>query len=278
MSWNSSTLSHVGNVRKLNEDSCLDRAEIGLWVVADGMGGHAAGDLASQLIVNTLAKLPAPDSLTGFVNSVEDGLLAANRRLVTMAGETKQTIGSTVVVLLVHGAHGVYMWAGDSRLYRLRNGKLTQLTTDHSQVESMIQQGIISRAEAGGHPAGNMVTRAVGASENLFVDVDMTRLEAGDRYLLCSDGLDKHVADREIEKILGQGSPEDVAQKLIDVTLSRGAVDNVTVSVIEILPPGAASKRPPYAAEAGTDAEFADEDPDTTLPGANTAPPRHQSD
>lgn len=267
-------MSHVGKVRKLNEDSCLDRADIGLWVVADGMGGHAAGDLASQLIVNTLAKVPQPAKLSTFVESVEDGLLAANKRLVAMSGETKQTTGSTVVALLLHGEHAVYMWAGDSRLYRLRDGKLTQLTTDHSQVESMIEQGLISREEASGHPAGNMVTRAVGASENLFVDLDMTAVQPGDRYLLCSDGLDKHVADREIEKILGQGLPKEAAQKLIDVTLSRGAIDNVTVSVVEILAPGA-QVASAADAEEDEDTEFAEQDPDTTLPAIGPGAPEH---
>lgn len=232
--WTSATISHVGMVRKLNEDSCLDRSDVGMWVVADGMGGHAAGDVASQLIVNTLAKVEPKGSLSEIVDQVEQGILQVNGRLVSTARETKQTSGSTVVALVVSGDYGVYLWAGDSRLYRLRSGLLEQLTTDHSQVESFVEQGLISREDAEGHPAANMVTRAVGASDDLFLDVDITHLEPGDRYLLCSDGLDKHLKNPEIQDILGNGEPQEAAQKLIDITLSRGAVDNVTVSVVSI--------------------------------------------
>jgi len=234
LSWISSTISHVGMVRKLNEDSCLDRNDIGMWVVADGMGGHAAGDVASQLIVKTLENLGPQEGLSGMVTQVENGILQANESLVKTAQETKQTTGSTVVVLLTCGKHGAYLWAGDSRLYRLRGGSLEQLTTDHSQVESFIEQGLITRSEAEGHPAGNMVTRAVGANMNLFLDVDIVELAAGDRFLLCSDGLDKHLKEQEIEDILGKGEPKEAAQTLVDVTLSRGAADNVTVSVVSI--------------------------------------------
>jgi serine/threonine protein phosphatase PrpC len=238
--WKSATITHVGNVRKLNEDSCLDRADIGLWVVADGMGGHAAGDVASQTVVQTLAALPAHATLPAFVNAVEDGILEANERLVAMAAETKQTSGSTVVALIASQGYGVVLWAGDSRIYRLRNGSFKQMTTDHSQVELFIEQGLITREEAVNHPAGNMVTRAVGAGPELYLEMDIVELEIGDRFLLCSDGLDKHVSDPEIADVLGQGPPAQAAQRLIDLTLSRGASDNVTVSVVEVLALGAA--------------------------------------
>jgi serine/threonine protein phosphatase PrpC len=240
--WTSSTVTHVGNVRKVNEDSCLDRGDVGLWVVADGMGGHASGDLASQLIVNTLAKIEPAKKLAEYVDRIEEALLKVNQRLIDMAAQTNQTSGSTVVVLLAFGRHGIIVWAGDSRIYRLRGGEIRQLTTDHSQVEMYVEQGLISREEAALHPAGNMVTRAVGAAADLFLELDIHELQHGDRYLLCSDGLDKHVADPEIAKILGKGDPKTAAQSLIDVTLARGAVDNVTVSVVEILGAGRNTK------------------------------------
>ncbi len=237
LTWRSTTLTDVGKVRKLNEDSCVDRGEIGLWVVADGMGGHASGDLASQMIVNTLAKLEPPKTLNDFIDRVEDGVMSANAALTKMAKESNQTSGSTVVTMIIRDGYGAFLWAGDSRLYRLREGSIKQLTTDHSQVELYIEQGLITRDEAVGHPAGNMVTRAVGAAEKLFLDIDITEIAAGDRYLLCSDGLDKHVADAEIEQIL-KDEDAGAAQKLIDVTLSRGATDNVTVSVVDIYAAG----------------------------------------
>ncbi len=232
--WTSSTISHVGKVRKHNEDSSLDRADVGLWVVADGMGGHASGDLASQLIVNTLAKVQRSDHLGEYIDRLEDALLSVNARLMAMSADTKQTSGSTVVALLAFDRFCVCLWAGDSRIYRLRGKEFRQLTTDHSQVEAFIEQGLITREEAATHPAGNMVTRAVGASADLFVEMDVLELKHGDKYLLCSDGLDKHVADTEMAQILAKGGPEAVAKALIELTLARGATDNVTVSVVEV--------------------------------------------
>jgi serine/threonine protein phosphatase PrpC len=232
--WTSVTLTHTGNVRKHNEDSCLDRADAGLWVVADGMGGHASGDLASQMIVNTLAKVEPGANLSAYVDRVEEALLSVNRKLVDMAAQTQQTSGSTVVGLIAFGQHAIILWAGDSRLYRRRGNELKQLTTDHSQVESYVEQGLLTREEAAIHPAGNMVTRAVGAAADLYVEMDIQELQNGDRFLLCSDGLDKHIADPEIAQILAKPDLREAAQTLIDVTLSRGAIDNVTVSVIDI--------------------------------------------
>jgi len=232
--WTSSAVTDVGKVRKLNEDAILDRGADGLWVVADGMGGHSAGDLASQLIVNSLGRVEPAAELADFVERVEDAVLDVNHRLYTVANAHNQTSGSTVVLLIARGGHAVVMWAGDSRLYRLRDGQLSRLTTDHTQVELYIERGLISRAEAEGHPSGNMVTRAVGVTDNLLLEMDLFELADGDRFLLCSDGLDKHVKDPEIEARLGSGDPASVARGLVDLTLSRGAVDNVSVCVVEM--------------------------------------------
>ena len=233
-SWTSALISDVGKVRKLNEDSGLDRGDEGLWVVADGMGGHSAGDLASQLIVNSLGKLELEDDLATLVEHVEDAVVHVNGRLFEVANAHNQTSGSTVVVLLMRGRYAVTMWAGDSRLYRWRDGELTQLTTDHTQIELYIEKGLLDRAEAEGHPSGNMVTRAVGVTDTLTMELDIHELADGDRFLLCSDGLDKHVKDPEIERILATGTPAEVARELVDLTLERGAIDNVTVCIVEV--------------------------------------------
>jgi serine/threonine protein phosphatase PrpC len=233
-SWTSALISDVGKVRKLNEDSGLDRCADGLWVVADGMGGHSAGDLASQLIVNSLGKLTLDDNLAPLVDQVEDAVVHVNERLFEVANAHNQTSGSTVVVLLMRGRHAVTMWAGDSRLYRLRGGELSQMTTDHTQIELYIEKGLLDRSEAEGHPSGNMVTRAVGVTDALAMEMDMYDLADGDRFLLCSDGLDKHVKDPEIARMLGAGSPAEAARALVDLTLERGAIDNVTVCVVEV--------------------------------------------
>lgn len=236
LSWSSHAISNVGKVRKHNEDSMLERPNIGLWVVADGMGGHAKGDVASQMIVESLKKIHEGTNLPRFINEIEDRITEVNRKLVETARKStkKITIGSTVVVLLAYDKYCVYIWAGDSRLYRLRDKRLQQVTTDHSQVEQYVEQGLISREEALVHPHGNMITRAVGATEDLFLDMDIQELARGDRFLLCSDGLTKHINDQEIQEYLGKGTAEECCQRLIETTLSRGAGDNVTVIIVDV--------------------------------------------
>ena len=235
-SWTSCGKTDVGKARKLNEDSMLVRPEVGMWVVADGMGGHEAGDVASQMVVNTLKEVPEGISLEKYIDDVEDALIGVNKKLIEIAnqGEKPTTIGSTVVVMLAYEKFCAFMWAGDSRLYRHRNGELVQLTIDHSQVQLYVEKGLITKEEAENHPQSNMITRAVGASENLVLDVDMQEMEKGDRYLLCSDGLTKHITDLDFENILAKGDIEKKCNELIDLTLARGAKDNVTAILIDI--------------------------------------------
>lgn len=236
LSWKSYGITDTGMVRKHNEDSLLDKPEIGLWAVADGMGGHAAGDVASQMIVNTLSKVHEGVTLDHYIDDIEDRLLEVNQKLIKRANESEKrlTIGSTVVVMVAYGNYCVFAWAGDSRLYRLRNNELRQMTTDHSQVELYVERGLITREEATVHPHGNMITRAVGATDDLFLDMDIQEMEKNDRYMLCSDGLTKHLSDFEIEDILQDGNEEECCKTLIDLTLERGAGDNVSVIVVDI--------------------------------------------
>ena len=236
LSWHAHGITNTGKVRKHNEDSLLERTEAGMWVVADGMGGHDGGDVASQMIVSFLKKIHEGISLDRYIDDIEDNLIEVNKKLIQKASEgaKRTTIGSTVVMMLAYDKYCVYLWAGDSRLYRLRDGKLRQMTADHSQVEQYVEQGLISREEAAVHPHGNMITRAVGASQNFFLDMDIQEMKKGDRYLLCSDGLTKHTLDYEFEERLGNGTVEEICKELIDLTLSRGAGDNVTAIVIDI--------------------------------------------
>lgn len=214
----------------------MDRGEIGLWVVADGMGGHAKGDVASQMIVESMKKVHEGVKLESYIDDIEERILDVNQKLVAKARESEKkiTIGSTVAIMLAYEKYCVYMWAGDSRLYRLRDKELRQMTTDHSQVEVYVEQGLISREEAAVHPHGNMITRAVGAAEVLFLDMDIQEMKSGDRYLLCSDGLTKHTNDYEFEEMLQDGSPEETCKAMIQQTLDRGAGDNVTAIVIDV--------------------------------------------
>ncbi len=229
-------ISHPGKVRKINEDACINSDHVGLWAVADGMGGHSAGDVASHKVVTGLNNVKPASTFRDFVNSVEDQFLKSNAELREYSNHelNNRTIGSTVAALLIFQEYCAYMWAGDSRIYRLREGELKQLTRDHSQVEDMVEQGLLAREEADGHPDSNVITRAIGADDRLYIDMNVDEVKIGDTYLICSDGLSKHVKFDEIAQTLGQGTAIDICTQLINITLERGATDNVTVSVVKV--------------------------------------------
>jgi len=226
--------THVGLVRSVNEDAILGFSAIGLWVVADGVGGADVGDRASQLIVRSLGNLPGPASAAGFLAEVRYSLEQVNRQLRAEAAARGRgrLIASTVVCLLFEGRF-CCVWAGDSRIYRLRNNRFEQITHDHSEVQSLIDYGLISAEEARHHPSANVITRAVGAEDALHLDTVEGPIEPGDAFLLCSDGLTKVVDDAEIGAVLSSLSPSEVVRQLIQLTLDRGAPDNVSVAAVK---------------------------------------------
>ena len=234
--WECSGKTDIGKLRKINQDAFLTRSEAGMWLVADGMGGHSAGELASQTIVDTLNNANLPEPLNLKVDFLEDNLKAINRHLVMEARRRgpNTVIGTTVVILLAYQASCILLWAGDSRAYRFRDGKLLQLTRDHSQVEEMVRRGLLLREDAENHPLSNIITRAVGASDVLYVDIIDYDIEDGDIFLLCSDGLNKELRDTEIADILSQDAPvERLNQTLIERTLTKGGRDNVTTVLVK---------------------------------------------
>jgi len=224
-------MSHVGAVRKNNEDAFLHRPDIGVWAVADGMGGHAAGDIASQTVVECLTQLPANGDFSSLVDAAEDKLLEANRKLLTLAvNQHERTIGSTAVALVARERYAVCLWAGDSRLYRIRGKKIECLTQDHAMVEDLVSSGLMSREEASIHPQANRITRAIGAMPGLFVDMELFEIAPDDIYVLCSDGLYKELSETDILKTLN--GDEQAVDALINLALERRARDNVTVIAI----------------------------------------------
>lgn len=233
--WESASRSEVGNVRELNEDAWLDWSARGLWVVADGMGGHEAGDLASRMVVEELGQVRLPDTFSEFVDAVEDRVLDVNKRLYNMAmeGEEPRVIGCTLALMMAFGAHCLSIWAGDSRVYRRRKGKLEQMTRDHSEVEELIERGELSEESAGSHPSKNIITRAVGGAAQLYLDFSVQALEGDDRFLICSDGLYKDLSADEIEELLAVGSCVDACEQLLGTALSRECADNVTAIVVD---------------------------------------------
>ena len=233
--WNSCAQSDVGEVREINEDAVLERPEIGLWVVADGMGGHEVGDMASQMIVSALEEIDNAAGLNAIVSTVENALIDANKRMLDYANimlDTR-TMGSTVICLIIRGRVGVCLWAGDSRLYRFRNQELSQLSRDHSQVQELLQQGFIDPEQAADYPDSNVITRAVGVDPEIYIDINVFTTQVGDAFLLCSDGLYNMVPQEDIVTCLRAGSVQAMAPALINKALENGAKDNVSVVVVK---------------------------------------------
>lgn len=224
----SAGVTHVGNVRPSNQDCLAQRDEAGLWVVADGMGGYRQGDVASRMVCRALLEMPIGAVLEETVERIGVRLQEVNLRLFRASTRLVNPImsGTTVVAFVAHGPKCAVVWAGDSRLYRLRDGVLTQLTVDHTVAAELNMQGIASEAD-------HAITRAVGGDRVLLPDCRCGEVQRGDRYLLCSDGLTHELDDGRIAALLAHGSCAEAAQALIAATLAAGAHDNVTVVIID---------------------------------------------
>lgn len=232
--YHSASYSHVGMVRQINEDAFLELPQNGLWAIADGMGGHSAGDYVASLIVDSLRGTAASDSLLIYGSALRAALTQVN---AAVREETRRRnlslMGSTVVALAVQGSQGVCLWAGDSRLYRLRDGHLQRISHDHSYVQELQDSGLLNEAEARVHPRANIVTRAVGVEDRLEVAMTDFDIQPGDTWLLCSDGLNKTAEDHEIGDVLGHADPMQVVRSLVHLGLTRGAPDNITAIVVK---------------------------------------------
>jgi PPM family protein phosphatase len=224
----------IGRVRERNEDSIL--VEPPLYVVADGMGGHRGGQVASQVALETMEELAGEDK-----GSLADHVRSANRAVWDRSVEDQQLsgMGTTLTAARVDGASATIAHVGDSRAYLLREGLLRQLTTDHTLVERMIRSGEITEAEADVHPHKNVLTRALGTDEHVEVDEDAVELIDGDRLLLCSDGLTGMVTEDQIQAILETTeSPQQAADRLVKAANRAGGIDNISVVVIDAIGEG----------------------------------------
>jgi serine/threonine-protein phosphatase Stp1 len=224
--------SDVGRVRTANEDSFLERPEMGLWVVADGMGGHANGRWASGTIVDAVAPLTPSGDLDADIRRVADAIHAANATIYERSKVDGASMGSTVAALLVQEGFFAVLWVGDSRVYLCRNGTLHQLSRDHTQVQEMVDVGLLSPDEAKTHPMSHVLARAVGVQASLELDVIVDEAEVGDSFLLCSDGLTARVSAEEIAAAMAGGSPQIASTSLVELCLERGAPDNVTAIAV----------------------------------------------
>ena len=237
MRFECASRTNVGLKRKINEDSLFVDSERGLWAVADGMGGHDSGEVASATVVEALRNLPRVENLDELASAAKDALAGANRQLIDLARSSgsQQSIGTTVVgIAIADGAFRCF-WMGDSRAYRFRDGYLSRISRDHSLVQKLIDAGMLSPEDAEHHENANVVTRAVGVSEQVEVDVVSGDAVPGDQFLLASDGLTRVVEDDEIASELQSSPPDQAADKLIELVLSRGAPDNVTIVIVKLL-------------------------------------------
>lgn len=237
--------THVGRVRKVNEDSILALPEHRVWVVSDGMGGHAAGDFASQTVVDALAMLPPDLPPAEMMKAVRAALLRAHDLIRAEAARRNlDVIGATVVALVLNDTHFVAFWAGDSRLYRFRDGQIELLSSDHSVVAELVHAGQITWDEADVHPQSNAITRAVGVGEVLELDKIRGELAIGDRFLLSSDGLSKYATFDLLQRLVPRQPIETVAETLLHFALDAGGGDNVSVVVVDVEDAGADRRGP----------------------------------
>jgi serine/threonine protein phosphatase PrpC len=242
--------SHVGRRRKLNEDSFLRDDGVGFYIVADGVGGHAKGEIASALAVEEAYGFVTRglETIEAFLDDPTEDNLFQVRRLVESAVQSacymvfglaeqdpeRKGMSTTVSALLVAEGLGVVAQVGDSRVYRLRYGAAQQLTEDHTLINYKLKHGLITPEEAARAPGKNVITRAVGHRDYVQVDTLECDVLPKDRFMLCSDGLHTYLRDEEVAQILDGGTLDQVAQYCIDLANERGGKDNITVLLVDV--------------------------------------------
>lgn len=231
-----SVQTHVGHKRKVNEDSVVALPELNVWIVSDGMGGHAAGDYASQLITDMAAVIPHDLPPGERMQALRDTIHKAHDMIRAEAdARGVDVMGATVVALILADGHFAAFWAGDSRLYRLRDGEIEMLTTDHSVVAALVEAGQMTWDEAEHHPQSNAIIRAVGVGDELELEKKRGEIIPGDRFLLCSDGLTKYATFEMLRTALSSQPIELICDHLIQIALSGGGADNITAAVIDVI-------------------------------------------
>jgi serine/threonine protein phosphatase PrpC len=235
----SAARSAVGLIRNGNEDGALTHPQ--LIAVADGMGGHAGGEVASAIALEILARRAAvftdaemdKDSADDYFNStideVDDALKAASDEIPKLSG-----LGTTLTALFIRDNQAVLLHVGDSRAYRIRGASIEQLSVDHTVMQELLSAGTITQADVAEHPQRSMLTQALMGSQILSIGLHVSELKDEDRFILCSDGLSGVLADKEIKTLVKSQSPKDAVTALIDATYINGAPDNVTVVVADV--------------------------------------------
>ncbi|MFC4294343.1 PP2C family protein-serine/threonine phosphatase [Novosphingobium tardum] len=221
----------VGLARAANEDSHVSLPREQAWLVADGMGGHENGQFASQAIVDAVAATSLPEGLEAACEELGNAVHAANARIFAASQDAGKMMGSTFVALVLRGDEFAVLWAGDSRAYLYRDRQLIPLTRDHSQVQELLDRGLLDPEDLADHPMRHILARAVGVEETLSIDAIRDRVRPNDLFLLSSDGLHGVIADDEIAAILDKSGSRS-GEALVAACLARGAPDNVTVILV----------------------------------------------
>lgn len=229
-------LTHAGRVRANNEDAYCARPDAGLFLVADGMGGHENGEWAAAAIADAIRDVALSGHFEADSQAVAEALHRANATIWAEAQARGLQMGSTAVALLIRDRRFAVLWVGDSRAYLQRGEQLVRISHDHTQVQEMIDRGLLSPEDADGHPMSHVLARAVGVRDTVAVDVIADEIEPGDVFLLCSDGLMARVEDAEIDAILRVQDAAARVERLVALTLERGAPDNVTVVTVGFPP------------------------------------------
>jgi protein phosphatase len=234
MNW--TAVSDKGLVREKNEDALLANSDIGLFAVADGIGGHLAGEIASKLALKILAEALNAQSTVDPLPALLTATEQANRYVYSLAVEKEEYggMGTTLTACFIQGATLYWTHVGDSRGYLVREGKISQFTRDHSLIWDYVREGKITPEEAETHPYRNVLSRAVGTEPTVLADSGKMPLQTGDLLVICTDGLTLHLADAEILQLVTDGTLVSRAEKLLDLVLKRGGKDNVTCILVKI--------------------------------------------
>lgn len=228
-------MTHVGNVRAENEDTYFVDEQKGVFAVMDGAGGMFAGAMASGLVRDALTTIAAPRSGEDLLEQFESRLITAKDRIESASRNADGAhMGTTIAALLTFQKNFACLWAGDSRVYRLRNGKLEQLTTDHTEAQELVDQNVLTKEEARTFARRHIITRAIGTGLDLELELVSGNLRSGDRFLICSDGLTGHLDDSVIGTLLMNGAASLAAHGLINGALNEGGSDNVTVVIVDV--------------------------------------------
>jgi serine/threonine protein phosphatase PrpC len=237
MHFHTAARTDVGLKRKLNEDSMLEQPDHGFWAVADGMGGHDAGEVASATIVEDLGKIAGKITADNGAELIVATLKQANRQLVELAqgSAAPRTIGSTAVALTIRDGGYQCFWAGDSRAYLIRARTITQITRDHSLVGDLVAAGLVSEEEAKTHPDANVITRAIGATSSIEIDAVSGDVHRNDTFVLATDGVTRVVEDEELLTEVTTRNPQQAIAHISEMVLARGAPDNFSIIVIRVV-------------------------------------------